>query len=380
MPRKPTPLSKLELIKLLETHEGQGTTPSGLRIKRIQAKGHNVDEPQAKFDDIVREAELKLLEAATDHLCAEVKVHQEAVRSTTANIEWTIARWKVELLKIDITEDQASSLCVASSAFAEELSKDSAVSRASTALQTEIDRKEKHKSLVNMDVSEDFVPSETSIREIVRNQLHLSSGTTNRVDTSRQREVSIVHSGPHGKQYTQTGAKRNGLKFRPSLRPPTVPQFDQQIQDFCRRVRLQDKFPKQPQSGDFNPRLYVPTGWIPLRENPDLEDRLFALRKELQKSITAEKPHSRNNLSKQEREDLHELKSNPGIKILPTDKNLGPALLSTDWVQAETLRHLYDELSYRKVTQQDCLTVPWLLATMFSQTSCAIEDLTSTTH
>ena len=144
-----------------------------------------------------------------------------------------------------------------------------------------------------------------------------------------------------------------GLKFRPSLRPPTVPQFDQQIQDFCRRVRLQDKFSKQPQSSDFNPRLYVPTGWIPLRENPHLKDKLFALRKELQKSITAEKPHWRNNLSKQEREDLHELKSNPGIKILPTDKNPGPALLSTDCVEAEILRHLHDELSYRKVTQQD---------------------------
>ena len=197
-------------IKFLETHAGQGTTPSGLRIKRIQAKGHNVDELQAKFDDIVREAELKLLEAAKDHLCAEVKVHQEAVRSTTANIEGTIARWKVELRKTDISEDQASSLCVAASAFAEDLSKDSAVSGASKALQTEIDRKEKHKSLVNMDVSEGFVPSETSIREIVRNELRLSSGTTNRVDTGRQRKVSIVHSGPHGKQNTQTGAKRIG--------------------------------------------------------------------------------------------------------------------------------------------------------------------------
>ena len=27
--------------------------------------------------------------------------------------------------------------------------------------------------------------------------------------------------------------------------------------------------------------------------------------------------------------------------------------MSTDWVQAETIKHLHDELSYRKVTQQD---------------------------
>ena len=144
-----------------------------------------------------------------------------------------------------------------------------------------------------------------------------------------------------------------GLKFRPSLLPPSKAQFDLQIQDFCRRVRLQDKFANCPPDKDFNPRLYVPTGWNPPRENPDLEDKLFALRKELLKNIVAGKPHWKNNLTKHEREELSELKSNPNIKILPTDKNLGPALVSTDWVQAETLRHLHDELSYHKVTQQD---------------------------
>ena len=144
-----------------------------------------------------------------------------------------------------------------------------------------------------------------------------------------------------------------GLKFRPSLLPPSEAQFDLQIQDFCRRVRLQDKFANCPPDKDFNPRLYVPTGWNPPRENPDLEDTLFALPKELLKNIVAGKPHWKNNLTKHEREELSELKSNPNIKILPTDKNLGPALVSTDWVQAETLRHLHDELSYHKVTQQD---------------------------
>ena len=38
---------------------------------------------------------------------------------------------------------------------------------------------------------------------------------------------------------------------------------------------------------------------------------------------------------------------------MPADKNPGPSLLATDWVQAESLRHLHDELSYRRVTQQD---------------------------
>ena len=47
-------------IKLVENHAGQGITPPGRRIKRIQAKGQNFDTLQAKFDDIVYEAEMKL--------------------------------------------------------------------------------------------------------------------------------------------------------------------------------------------------------------------------------------------------------------------------------------------------------------------------------
>ena len=153
-----------------------------------------------------------------------------------------------------------------------------------------------------------------------------------------------------------------GLKFRPSFRPPSAAQFDLQIKDFCLRVRLQDKFANYLQDSDFNPMLYVPTGWNPApRENPDLEDKLFAIRQELHENIAVNIPHWKSNLTKQELEELQELKSNPNIKVLPTDKNLGPSLLSTYWLQAETLRLLHEELSYRKVTQQDwydnCLNV-----------------------
>ena len=72
-----------------------------------------------------------------------------------------------------------------------------------------------------------------------------------------------------------------GLKFRPSLKPPTAAQFDLQIKDFCRRVRLQALFADQPQDPVFIPRLYVPTGWNPPRQDFELEDKPFHLRETL---------------------------------------------------------------------------------------------------
>ena len=101
-----------------------------------------MDALQAKFDGIIREAEVQLLEATIiiDHLRSEVKDHQEAIRATTANIDGTIARWKEQLLKNDILKAKATSLVEAAVAFVEQLSKDTAVSRASKALQAEINR------------------------------------------------------------------------------------------------------------------------------------------------------------------------------------------------------------------------------------------------
>ena len=144
-----------------------------------------------------------------------------------------------------------------------------------------------------------------------------------------------------------------GLKFRPSLKPPSVDQFDLQIKDFCRRVRLQALFADQPQDNDFNPRLYVPTGWNPPREDPELEDKLFHLRETLRRNISERKPHWQDNLTRQDRAELKALQNNRAVRILPTDKNLGPALMSTDWVKNETLRHLHDDQSYSKVTLEN---------------------------
>ena len=54
-----------------------------------------------------------------------------------------------------------------------------------------------------------------------------------------------------------------------------------------------------------------------------------------------------------EQRGLCELKENPTVCVLATDKNLGPALVSTDWVEKETLKHLNDTKSYARVTKDD---------------------------
>ncbi|KAK2567214.1 Tachylectin-2 [Acropora cervicornis] len=85
-----------------------------------------------------------------------------------------------------------------------------------------------------------------------------------------------------------------------------------------------------------NPKLYVKSGWNPPREDRNLEESLYNTRQGLMESFSPNKPRWRNNLSSEEWSRLHEIKEDPTVRVLAMDKNLGPALISTEWVEKET--------------------------------------------
>ena len=66
-----------------------------------------------------------------------------------------------------------------------------------------------------------------------------------------------------------------GLKFRPTLRPPPVRVFENQLQDFCRSVRLYYKYANQPEDPDFNPKPVQTSS----RATRGLSEKLSALEK-----------------------------------------------------------------------------------------------------
>ena len=109
----------------------------------------------------------------------------------------------------------------------------------------------------------------------------------------------------------------------------------------------------EPEDPYFNPRLYVKSTWNPPREDPDLEDKLHDICKDLQQNITQNKPHWKRNLSVTDRKELNQIKNDDSVRVLDTDKNLGPALVSTDWVKNETLRQLNDKQSYSIINYED---------------------------
>lgn len=204
-------------IKLLGHHAAEGTIPKGLRIRNVKAKGNN-ETLQAKFDDIIREAEVKLLDAAIDSLRHDVEANQDELREREDDIDGTIAQWKTYLARNkEITSEQVDTLVQTAVAFAENLSSDNAVVQASKALQAEISLKES-KLRESMDSNETFVPSEQSIRQIIRQELHRTNDAQPAA-SNRQRKVSFSDNpGRQSRSRRQQKPQRKGSSKSPKGR------------------------------------------------------------------------------------------------------------------------------------------------------------------
>ena len=162
---------------------------------------------QAVFEDIILDAEQKLLDAAIDNLRKDAEACQEQIQEQEKDVDGTVAQWKTYLLKVsEITPDQVEKLVETAATFVEKLSSQSAVAQASKSLQAEITQRESNKRQ-NMDSNEPFVPTESSIREIIRQEIrrtqdpHIANGY-------RQRKVS----------FSDNSGRRSRTKYQPQSR------------------------------------------------------------------------------------------------------------------------------------------------------------------
>ena len=102
--------------------------------------------------------------------------------------------------------------------------------------------------------------------------------------------------------------------------------------------------------GDYNPKLYIKSDWEPPKASPELESALTNFGSSLFQQIQHNRStcHRQHNLFASNRLLLRELKTNQDFIILPTDKNLGPAILERSIYKQRCLQdHLLDTKTYQ---------------------------------
>ena len=145
----------------------------------------------------------------------------------------------------------------------------------------------------------------------------------------------------------------HGLKFcvqKPLPKPQLDHTFDRLTLDIRRKYFWRDKAPNDE---DYNPKLYIPSDWEPPEATPEIELAIQNFRttitKQVQHNLLGQR--RQHNLSTPTRKLLRELADNKDFIIIPTDKNLGPAILERSIYKKRCLDdHLNDKATYRRLT------------------------------
>ena len=83
-----------ERIKRLKDSKSEGKVPTGLVVHRINAKGRNSQALQSRFDAILRDAELKLLDTTIEALSEDEQQYKERCATEKENVTATIDAWR----------------------------------------------------------------------------------------------------------------------------------------------------------------------------------------------------------------------------------------------------------------------------------------------
>ena len=79
-----------ERIKRLKDSKSEGKVPTGLVVHRINAKGRNSQVLQNRFDAILRDAELKLLDTTIEALTEDEQQYKERCATEKENVTATM--------------------------------------------------------------------------------------------------------------------------------------------------------------------------------------------------------------------------------------------------------------------------------------------------
>lgn len=154
------------------------------------------------------------------------------------------------------------------------------------------------------------------------------------------------------------------LKFCPTPKLLKINDFQQKIEEFKRSIRIKFEFSKRKKKKDdnkkFNSKLYVPNkDFIPKNGPKHLEDLFEKMDSNIRNSALLQKfnaDHKKwTNLNRKNRNLLRKLMNNKDFKIIPSDKNLGPCIMTITQYRNFCLKFLENPASthYELITEEE---------------------------
>jgi len=157
-----------ERIQRLESNKSNGKVPSGLKIRCVTAKGRNTQLLQEIFNNITKEAELKLLDATIDSLKTEEQQAKVRCAEEKKSVFTAIETWRNSFQSSDSSlNTEADEYVKSAKCFADSFYFECAATRASKWVAENIKKASKEaKRTEQMDTQ--FTINEQSVRDMVQ--------------------------------------------------------------------------------------------------------------------------------------------------------------------------------------------------------------------
>ena len=150
-----------------------------------------------------------------------------------------------------------------------------------------------------------------------------------------------------------------GLKFCIEDSPPKKLDFGIQKLGDSLQKRWNLALPENATQKEqiYNPKIYLPSTWIPEFQSDEINERLFDFETELKKIQQNEKERKtiqfRYNLRTRQRDLILKLKNHKDFLICQTDKNLGVCILErTTYINRALQDHLLDKNTYKNLSTE----------------------------
>lgn len=148
-----------------------------------------------------------------------------------------------------------------------------------------------------------------------------------------------------------------GLKFIPTPKQSNNYRFlhARTFEKLRRSLHLKFHFADAPIDSDYNPRIYIQSSWTPphwtfpsQQLNPRLDDFEAAMKKLFKPK------RGKTNLLPHQRRALDFLQTQNDLLVVPTDKNLGPAIIERDrYIRLIMSDHLHNTATYKRLNPHE---------------------------
>ena len=191
-----------ERIKRLKDSKSEGKVPTGLVVHRINAKGRNSQVLQERFDAILRDAELKLLDATIEALTQDEQQYKERCTTEKENLAAIINAWRSSFqaseasMSIDADHFVASAKC-----FVNDFYFQCVAIRTSKKVAGDIKKAAKEANRMETE----FQPNEQSIKDIVTREVQKE---VFKLQTTKNKQSSCKPTDDKGPRRNSRSASR----------------------------------------------------------------------------------------------------------------------------------------------------------------------------